>query len=391
MKQDFFEHYTKQYNGIITDFASLPPEVNRFLTACQYSIKEDIDFISNYKEIYDFRPEFNIGFLNTVQKTAFTCADKTYEKCFVGISIGLILSVYNIVYEALSPGTGFLDRYFDSDTDSENKNDFQKIKRSTIHPVDIRFLMERFCLYRHSSLPEERQIVLEGIVFTAIGFICKHEMAHFFRSHATFSCDGLRASYFEEEYANLLFGFDSHNSPEKLFMRALESDADTQAVIMALRELEFEFTHDYTTDTVNQESVINTFFEFGLAVGVLFLCLDNNMSFEIQRMGSHPPSIIRFQNTIYIMRKYFEIVYGSEPDVLLEEHVNILSEIESLAILMGYSVGLWVRKDTPHDGLYLDLQEMIEFWEAENPYSMELLEQIDRHAFYDFIGLNINN
>lgn len=391
MKPDFFEYYTKQYNGIITDFASLPSEINRFLTACQYSIKEDIDFISNYKEIYDFRPEFNIGFLNTIQKTAFTCADNSYEKCFIGISIGLILSIYNIVYEALIPGTGFLDSYFDPDTDSDNKDDFHKIKRSTIHSVDLKFLMDRFCLYRRSSLTEERQIVLDGIAFTAIDFICKHEMAHFFRSHATFSCDGLQASYFEEEYANLLFGFDFHNSPEKLFMRALESDADTQAVIMALRELEFEFTHDYTTGTVNQESVINTFFEFGLAVGVLFLCLDNNISFEMQRTGSHPPSIIRFQNTVYIMRKYFEIVYGSEPDVLLEEHVNILSEIERLALLMGYSEGLWVRTDTPHDGLYLDLQDMVEFWEIENQYSMELLEQIDRHARYDFIGLNINN
>lgn len=390
MKPDYFEQYAKRYDGLLTDLASLPLEAVRFLTACQHAIKEGIGFLSNYQEIYDFRPEFDTGFLNTIQKTAFTCTDETYQKCFIGISAGLVLSVYNIVYEALTPGTGFLDSYFGTDTTSDNKADLRKIKRSTIDPIDMRFLMDRFCSYRRSPLPEERQIVLDGIVFTALDFICKHEAAHFFRSHATFSHDGFHVGYFGEESATPLFACDSRQSPEKLFMRALESDADTQAVIMALRELEFEFTHDYTTDSVNQESVLDTLFEFGLAVGVLFLCLDNRVSFEIQRAGSHPPSIIRFQNAVYIMRKYFETIYDSDPEALLEEHVRILFEIENLAISMGYSEGLWVRFDAPKDALYLDLHEMMEFWEAENPYAMELLERIDRHATYDFIGLDLN-
>ena len=112
MKQNYYDKYVGSGEGIITDLGSLPSEAILYLKACQLQIKHDIDFVSNYEEIYNFRPEFTISFLSTINKTAFTCADDTYTKCFIGISIGLIFTLHNILCEALLSEPKFLNTYF---------------------------------------------------------------------------------------------------------------------------------------------------------------------------------------------------------------------------------------------------------------------------------------
>ena len=106
-------------------------------------------------------------------------------------------------------------------------------------------MIERFCQYRKSSLPEDQQSVIDGIILTAIDFICKHEMAHFFRSHLTFSHGGHCVKYIEESDVNLYFAMDSTSSDRNLFLRAIESDADTQATVMVLREMDAVLSENY--------------------------------------------------------------------------------------------------------------------------------------------------
>lgn len=387
----YFLKYVEQYGGLVTDTENFPFELKRFLTECQYSIKEGVNFVSNYEEIYNFRPEFIVGFLRSVRKTAFTCTNDANNKCFIGISLGLTLSIHNILYEALRADAGFLDYYLKDVYKEIGKEYYKTIRPSIINPADIDGLVEQFCQCRQYDIDDEKRQTIDAIIFTSIDFICKHELAHFFRSHSTFLYDGVTLKHFDEEYSNLYFAsnidMDIHR---RLFMKAIESDADTQAIIMALRELESIFIDDYNTDKdIDQDIILDTLFEFGLALGVLFLCLDNQLNIEIQFKSTHPPAIVRFQNAVYIMQRYFETIYDSDRSNLQEENLNILLEIENLALLMGYPEGLWLRFEKPQDDKYLDLDDMIKFWNKDHASTEEILKQIDEHATYDFIGINI--
>lgn len=390
MENDFFTKYAELQGGLITDTNDFPLEVKAFLTECQYSIKNGLDFVSNYEEIYNFRPEFIVGFLQSIKKTAFTCANDEGNKCFIGISLGLILSIHNIVCESLRLNSGFLSYYLKNTYHEIGKEHFRSIKPTILNPVDIDSLTQQFCRYKTYPFDKDTKETIYAIVFTAIDFICKHELAHFFRSHSTIPFNGINAGYFDEEYSNLFFASnDGTDINRRLFMRALESDADTQAIIMAMREFDSILTDDYNIDKIDQDVVLDTVFEFGLAIGILFLCLDNRLDLEIQFKGTHPPSIVRFQNAIHILLTYCETMYESNREILHEENINILLELENLAILMGYPEGLWIRFEKPLNDKFLDLDDMIKLWNNDHVLTGEIVQQIDKHARYDFIGMSI--
>lgn len=389
MGNEYFEKYSNSYGGIIKDLNTLPPEVSVFMVNCQESIKSDIDFVSNFEEVYNFRPEFTVGFLKTIKKTAFTCTDDTHTKCFIGISLGLVLSLHDIIYEALSSKSGFLDSYFGDTFHPIDKLKSTKIKRTTFNPIDMENLLYRFCAYHNNPLQEDEQLILNGIVFTAISFICKHEMAHFFRSHSTLVYRKSKVEYFDEEFSNVYFCFNSETDSEKQFMRALESDADAQASIMMAREIELEITDDFTTEHINEEDILNNFYEVGLSIGILFLCLDNRDNFNIHRSRSHPPSIIRFANALYVIRKYMEVVWKCDKDRILREHMDIIMEIENLAILLGYPDGEWIRFDEPKNSKYLELHNIMNFMNQDYPIETKIFKEIDHNAKYDFTSLTL--
>lgn len=387
----------KQNNHIpnlnFTDLDSLPKEASLYLSNCLLSIKQDIDFVSNYQEIYNFRPEFNVHFINSTNKKeiAFAHSDKTYHRCFIYISIGLIFTIYNIVYEALLLEPKFLSTYFSNECNHLNKNSIKKIKKTTLSPTSIDSLIERFCQYNKAPLAEDMQTVIDGVVQTAISFICKHEMAHFFRTHFTFSYNSYSVTCFEEGNTNHLFNVDSTRTSRDSYMRAIESDADTQATIMALRELESILSKDYTIDQISQREVLDIYYEFCLAVGILFLYLDPKTDFKYRRIGTHPPSIVRLQNIMYIMKVYFETIYHIDSDAILEEQMAILFELENLAILMDHTDGLWIRSDSPqYNNCYLDIDSIDEYWRKTYPDMLDILNKIDKHALYDFINLNLS-
>lgn len=387
MNTEYYEKYSNNYGGVLKDFIKLPKEVATYLVHCQESIKNDINFVSNFEEIYDIRPEFTVGFLNTERKTAFTCTNRDNTKCFIGISIGLVLSLHNILHEALALDSGFLDSYFENTYHPVDKFSSIKIKRSTFRPIDMESLLNRFCLYYNTPLSEDKQSVINAIVFTAISFICKHEMAHFFRDHSNIINSQFDVVFFDEEYSNDYFFFNTDSNYETQFMRAIESDADAQACIMMAREIEREILEDYTIDDINNEDILDEYYAIGIAIGVLFLCLDNHQIFNNLTIGTHPPCIIRFNNVLYDFQKYMEIVWECKGDIIIQEQMDIISEIENLAILLGYPNCEWVRDDDTERKNYLSkINDLINFMKDEDPVATLIYKIIDKHAKYDFIG-----
>lgn len=389
--------YTHKYKNLcdanFTDLNSLPAEANLYLQKCLFSIKQDIDFVSNFEEIYNFRPEFSVNFINSIDKkdVAFAHIDNTYQKCFIYISVGLIFTVHNILCEAISLEPNFLSTCFSDTCHHIHKNIKQKIRTTTKYPTSIDSLINRFCEYREKSIEEDKKNVIDGIVLTAISYICKHEMAHFFRTHFTFSHNSNYVTCFEEGSAHLLFKVDSPKNKWDTYMRAMESDADTQATIMTLREVEFILTNDYTIEKISQKDALDLYYEFGLAIGILFLYLDKKVDFKNRSIGTHPPSVIRLQNILYIMKIYFETIYHIDPENIIEEQMAILYELENLAILLGFSDGLWIRYDSPqYKNLYLDIGGIEDYWNKTYPDMLEILKKIDQHALYDFINLNLS-
>lgn len=389
MDAQFFQKYANQFGGLIDDSTPLDAAVTAFLLNCQYYTKKSISILSDFEEIYEYRPELIVGFLNTEKKAAFMKSSE--DMCFIGISLGLVLTIHNILYEAVGLDQGFMDYYFKDHYNQVDKKCSRKISRFIFSPPSIDFLTEEFKKCRKLSLDKEVKETLDAIVYTALDFICKHELAHFFREHETFVYNDDRVEFFDEEI--MLHAFERLASGNEVtfkkqsFNRAMESDADTQAIIMALRENEVAYPDLFLENQIDQESVFDIVYELGLAIGVLFVCLDNQKDIQIQYKERHPPSYVRFQYIMYIIIEYCHVLYDTDKNDLVEKNIDISLEMENLAILLGYKEGIWIRTDKPVTGKFLDIDNLLPISNDEYQSMIPIIEKIDKHAKYNFISL----
>ena len=372
---------TKQEPAIITCLLEQAKTlVVKMAKALHVLLEDDAEFNSNTNAIY-YGIVDNIS-INALLLPASQEQDSEY---FIALYLGLLICPYSVLINAMSRNSQLLNYV--------KKDHFIPIERAScvLLPNSILRPKTKASVTRQITAIHEKgnlgeysiKFALEiAQAITSFSFI--HELAHAVRSHVKIrdsSGNYLTANVLDEK--NCLKAFSITNQQDskgnKIVLRALEHDADEQAIAALLRiydKISGVMTGhvDISLDST-KNILLDTLFGETFALGILFILMDNDEEIDSQQ-ADHPPSYYRFQHLQYLLEKYGNNIWELSKNECQEEILNAMLELQNFARILGRNASHWASSEESETSKVL--QEYREHVSKELPEYSSTIRDIER-------------
>ncbi|MEM9395784.1 MAG: hypothetical protein AAGA38_18155 [Pseudomonadota bacterium] len=267
----------------------------------------------------------------------------------VGIHLGLIRSIWSLLYRGIGGGH-LIEVWFD---------DLAPIQG----PVDETMALSD-PIWRENEAEgwsADRLQAHHDLFMRAIDFIVYHELAHHVRGHISY----LKSEFGMSEIDEAL-NFSSEPENKRDALRNLEYDADHSALDMMMMSLDRDI--EFSTWTETQAS--REFFLLSLAIIILFQILDEAHSpMSSHYTLSHPAPVHRAMRLTSALSFTFARQFGWSDETREEEHDLAWVAASDVAALLKMPEGRWHgagSEDMDHDQFVKEEAAFIEFAKVLN-------------------------